>query len=124
MEGITDIINEIQVRMSGEDIKNKMLHKAQRGGTNGRARLGYRNIRAEEDGRMFNSIATDDERAPLVHKAFELYASEEYSISELAEVMADLGLTSRPTPKCPARPVSESHWHRVLRDPYYTGVVR
>ncbi|QNK83353.1 recombinase family protein [Nakamurella sp. PAMC28650] len=35
MEAVTDIINEVQVRMSGEDIKVKMQHKAEQGGTNG-----------------------------------------------------------------------------------------
>lgn len=40
MEAITDIMNEVQVRQSGEDVKNKMYHKAKNGGTNGRAKLG------------------------------------------------------------------------------------
>ncbi|MBD8219577.1 hypothetical protein IFU40_13130 [Microbacterium sp. CFBP 13617] len=31
MEAITDIMNEVQVRQSGEDIRNKLLHKAKNG---------------------------------------------------------------------------------------------
>jgi resolvase-like protein len=45
MEAITDVFNWVQVRQSGDDIKKKMLHKAQNGGTEddvvgGLARLG------------------------------------------------------------------------------------
>ena len=40
MEAITDIMNEVQVRQNGEDISNKMRHKAQNGGTTGRASWG------------------------------------------------------------------------------------
>ena len=40
MKGVADIMNEVQVRMSGEDIKVKLQHKAMNGGTIGRAKLG------------------------------------------------------------------------------------
>jgi site-specific DNA recombinase len=91
MEAVTDIINEVQVRMSGEDIKIKMRHKAENGGTIGRARLGYKNIRIEHEGRLVNTIGLDEERAPLVRTAWELYATGEYSIERLYATMADMG---------------------------------
>ncbi len=71
MEAITDIMNEVQVRQSGEDIKQKLLHKAKNGGTVGRAKLGYKNVRKDFDGRLVNTIAIDKKRAPLVRWAFE-----------------------------------------------------
>lgn len=123
MEAVTDIINEVQVRMNGEDIKTKMRHKAERGGTNGRARVGYLNVRIEQDGRQINSIALDPERAPLIKQAFELYATGDYSLQRLQETMADLGLTTRPTRSRPAGPLSMSQLHRMLQDPYYVGLV-
>jgi site-specific DNA recombinase len=123
MEAVTDIINEVQVRMSGEDIKVKMQHKAQQGGTNGRARIGYRNVRIDHEGQQVNSIAVDPERAPLILKAWELYATGDYSLERLYATMADLGLTTRPTRRWPSQPVSLSKLHRMLRDPYYTGVI-
>ncbi len=123
MEAVTDIINEVQVRMNGEDIKTKMRHKAQMGGTNGRARVGYLNVRIDHDGRQVNSIALDPERAPLVRQAFELYATDEYSLSSLHEVMDDLGLTTRPTRARTAQALSISQLHRMLRDSYYIGLV-
>ncbi|MCM3897868.1 recombinase family protein [Gordonia sputi] len=124
MEAVTDIINEVQVRMSGEDIKVKMRHKAQMGGTNGRAPIGYRNVRIEHDGRQVNGIAVDEERAPLIRQAFEMYATGDYSIDRLQEAMADLGLKSRPQGRSAATELSRSHLHRMLSDPYYIGIVR
>ena len=123
MEAVTDIMNEVQVRMSGEDIKIKMRHKAENGGTLTRAKLGYKNIRVEHEGRLVNTIGLDQERAPLVRTMFELYATGEYSIERLSDAVADLGLTTRPTRRNASQPVATSHIHRMLSDPYYTSVV-
>jgi hypothetical protein len=77
METVSDAFNELQVRQNGEDIRQKLRHKALNGGTIARAKLGYLNTRAEYEGKLFNSIGLDDRRAPLVHQAFELYATGE-----------------------------------------------
>jgi hypothetical protein len=124
METVSDVFNELQVRQSGEDIKQKLRHKALNGGTITRAKLGYLNIRAEQDGRLFNSIGIDPKRAPLVLKAFELYATGDYTIERLEAAMADLGLTTRPSPRWPReQPVGSSKLHQMLSDPYYAGWV-
>ena len=123
MKGVADIMNEVQVRMSGEDIRTKMEHKARSGGTITRAKLGYKNVRAEHDGRLVNTIAIDEARAPLIRQAFELYAGGKFSVERLADEMADLGLTTRPTAKWNERPVSASKLHTMLKDPYYLGFV-
>jgi site-specific DNA recombinase len=123
MEGIVDIFNELESRRNGEDIKAKLRHKALNGGTVSRAKLGYLNTRAEHDGRLFNTICLDEERAPLTLRAFELYASGDYSIAQLEATMADLGLTTRASSRWPEQPVSTSKLHRMLADPYYAGWV-
>ncbi len=123
MEAVTDIINEVQVRMSGEDIKVKMQHKAERGGTNGRARLGYKNVRIEHEGRQVNSIELDPERAPLIRKAFELFATGDYTVDRVLATVTDMGLTTRPTRRYKGGPISRSAMHRILIEPYYKGVV-
>ncbi|MDQ1742943.1 MAG: site-specific recombinase [Pseudonocardiales bacterium] len=124
MEAVTDIFNEMEVRRNGEDIKAKLRNKALNGGTVTRAKLGYLNIRAEQDGRLYNSIGLDPKRAPLVLKAFELYATGEYSIDLLTTAMADLGLTTRPSARWPReQPVSDSKLHTMLSDAYYAGWV-
>lgn len=124
METVSDVFNELQVRQNGEDIRQKLRHKALNGGTISRAKLGYLNIRAEQDGRLFNTIGLDEKRAPLVRKAFQLYSSGDYSLDALADTMTDLGLTTRPSARSPrAQPVGTSKLHQLLRDPYYAGWV-
>lgn len=124
MEAVTDIFNEMEVRRNGEDIKAKLRNKALNGGTITRAKLGYLNIRANHEGRLYNSIGLDPQRAHLVRKAFELYTTGEYSIDLLTTAMADLGLTTRPSARWPReQPVSDSKLHTMLSDPYYAGWV-
>ncbi|MBF4561192.1 recombinase family protein [Microbacterium sp. VKM Ac-2870] len=123
MEAVTDIMNEVQVRQSGEDIKQKLLNKAKNGGTVGRAKLGYINDRKNFDGRLVNTISVDEERAPLITWAFDQYATGEYSVWQLAQALDGLGLKTRASHKRPAQPVSASALAKILRDPYYTGVV-
>ena len=123
MEAFTDIMNQVQNQLSGEDIKIKMHNKAKNGGTLGRAKLGYLNVRKDVDGYLVNSIDIDPKRGPLVKQAFELYATGSYTLDRLTAEMEDRGLLTKPTPRCPAKSVSKSHWHRILKDPYYTGLV-
>lgn len=125
MEAITDIMNEVQVRQSGEDISTKMRHKAMNGGTTGLAPLGYRNVPKEvDDGRFVNGVAIDLKRAPLIKWAFDEYATGEYSLTRLQAALTDLGLTTRRTPKRGERPLSRQQLANILRDPYYLGMVR
>ena len=124
MEAITDVVNELQVRMSGEDIKIKMAHKVERGGSVGRAKLGYLNVRKDFGGRLVNTIDVDPVRAPLIGWAFEQYATNQHSIAQLQMMLEDQGLTTRPSSKRPTRVLSTSQLAMILRDPYYTGVIR
>lgn len=124
MEAITDVVNELQVRMSGEDIRIKMAHKVERGGSVGRAKLGYLNVRKDFDGRLVNTIDVDPVRAPLIVWAFEQYATNQFSITQLQMMLEDQGLTTRQSSKRAAKPLSSSQLAMILRDPYYTGVIR
>ncbi len=123
MEAITDIFNEVQVRLNGLDIKNKMGNKARNGGTLGRAPLGYLNVRREIDGKEIRTIDLDPERAPLVRLAFELYATGEYTLADLSDELYDRGLRTRPTRLHPAKQVSINKLSQMLRDRYYLGYV-
>ena len=123
MEAITDIMNEVQVRQSGEDISTKMLNKAKSGGTTGRAKLGYLNVRREVDGYQVNAIAIDPKRAPLMQWAFEQYATGDYSLVQLLHELTELGLTTRRTAKWAEQPLSRTRLAELLRDPYYIGMV-
>jgi len=124
MEAITDIMNEVQVRMNGEDVKVKMAHKVEQGGSVGRAKLGYLNVRKDFGGRLVNTIDVDPERGPLVAWAFEQYATGRYSIARLQRLLEAQGLQTRPSPSNSAKTVSTSRLATILRDPYYTGINR
>lgn len=124
MEAITDIMNEVQVRMNGADVAVKMAHKVAQGGTVGRARLGYLNVRKEFEGRLMNTIDIDPARAPLVTLAFELYATGRYSTLDIAEILEARGLTTRASPTRPAHTVDRRLIAQLLRDPYYRGIIR
>lgn len=124
MAAITDIFNDTQNRLSGQDISTKMQHKAMNGGTCSRAKLGYVNTRIIVEGHQVNTVEIDPERGPLVTRAWELYASGDYTLEALQATMADLGLTCRPTARRPVpTPPSAATLHNMLRDPYYVGYV-
>jgi site-specific DNA recombinase len=105
---ITDVMNEVQVRMNGEDVRVKMAHKVDQGGSIGRAKLGYLNVRKEFSGQLVNTIDIDPDRAPLVRWAFEQYAMGRHSVAQLTDMLIDQGLTMRPSPSRPARPINKS----------------
>jgi site-specific DNA recombinase len=121
---VLDSINAYQSRAQGNDIKRKMAGKAARGGTPGRAKLGYRNTREEIDGRNVATVTTDPERAPFIHTAFELFATGKYSLRDLRDALNAAGLRNRPTKAHPAgTTVSPSQLEKILRDRYYLGYV-
>jgi site-specific DNA recombinase len=61
-------------------------------------------------------IVPDPVRGPLVRKAFELYATGEYTFDRITETMKELGLTSREKV-----PVSRAQYHRMFQNPIYYG---
>ena len=123
MHGILAAFNEYRSAEDGADIRYKMREKAKRGGTLGRAPIGYINVRERFEGREVRTVVIDDSRGPLVRQAFELYATGEYTLDRLQQTMADQGLSTRPTAKWPEQPVSLNTLHVMLHDPYYIGVV-
>jgi site-specific DNA recombinase len=122
MHGILATFNEFRSAADGADIRYKMGEKAKHGGTVGRAPLGYLNVRERFEGREIRTVAVDAERGPFVKQAFELYATGEYTMQGLCDELTVRGLSTRPG-KFPAGPVSDSKMCRMLRDPYYLGLI-
>jgi site-specific DNA recombinase len=122
LHGILAAFNEFRSAEDGADIRYKMGEKAKRGGTLGRAKLGYMNVRERFEGHEVRTVAVDPERAPFVKMAFELYATGEYSLERLADELTARGLRTRPG-RYPGGPVSDSKLAVMLRDRYYLGVV-
>ena len=120
--GVLAALNQFRSQGDGADIRYKMGEKARKGGTLGRAPLGYLNVREMVDGREVRTIAIDPERAPYVKLAFELYSTGEYTIDHLQALLEERGLVGRHG-RYPPGPISKAKIHKMLRDPYYCGVI-
>ena len=108
MEAITDIMNEVQVRQSGENIAIKMAHKVAGGGSVGRAKVGYVNARTDVNGYLVNTIDIDPTRAPLVSWAFEQYATGRHSNATPSPKNSNTPKTASPTAPTKQPPSSTS----------------
>jgi site-specific DNA recombinase len=123
LHGIMSSIAEFYSRNLAAEVMKGTTQKAKAGGTPFRAPLGYLHDRLMVDGREIRVVVHDSERAPLVREAFVLYASGDYALSELAAILEERGLRSRPTRKYPARVLKAKDVQNMLRNPYYVGVV-
>jgi site-specific DNA recombinase len=123
LHGIMSSIAEFYSRNLAAEVMKGTTQKAKSGGTPYRAPIGYLHDRLTVDGREVRTVVLDPERAPLTREAFTLYASGDYSLAELAAIMEERGLRSRPTRKYPARALKAKDLHAMLRNAYYVGVV-
>ncbi len=123
MHGILAAFNEYRSREDGADIAYKMGQKAKNGGTIGRAPIGYLNTIERFEGRDVRSVAVDEQRAPFVKLAFELYAGADKTLGDIVTELTDRGLTTRGTARRLAGPISVQKMHNLLRDRYYLGEV-
>ena len=124
LHGIMSSIAEFYSRNLANEVIKGMGEKARNGGTLGKAPLGYVNVRArDENGREVRTVALDEERAPLVRLAFTEYATGNWTVRGLAEHLAELGLTTAPSPARPAKPITATRLQNILHLPYYKGVI-
>jgi site-specific DNA recombinase len=123
LHGIMSSIAEFYSRNLAAEVIKGSTQKAKKGGTPYRAPIGYKHSRIEVDGREVRVVLPDPERAPLVSEAFTLYASGDYSLSELAAIMEERGLRSRPTRRYPSRALLAKDFQSLLRNPYFLGQV-
>lgn len=94
--------------------KENMKTIAQRGTMPCKAPIGYRNVR---DAQGKGAIVVDEELAPYVKRAFELYATGMYSYRTLAEYLYSEGFRNQKTgEKFPAR---KFEW--MLKNQFYIG---
>ncbi len=125
LHGIMSTIAEFYSRNLANEVSKGMNQKAIGGGTNGKAPIGYLNVRKRDElGREMRLVEPDPDRAGLVKWAFEAYATGNYSTITLHEELIDRGLTTVPTPKRPSKPPALSTIQKMLTNPYYKGQVR
>jgi site-specific DNA recombinase len=123
-EGVTAAIAAGRRIEISEEVRRGVQHKAEIGGTWYRAPIGYLNVRDPlPGGGEVRTIAIDPERSKLVVLAFELYASGDYSVRAIADLLEDMGLTTRPSPSRPGRVLTPNRIQEILRNRYYIGKI-
>jgi site-specific DNA recombinase len=123
LHGIMSSIAEFYSRNLATEVIKGSVQKAKNGGTPGKAPTGYLNVRRLVNGREDRTVEIDPERGPLMAWAFETYRTGEWTIRRLLAELTDRGLTTAPTKRGTGRPLTVSHLHRLLRSPYYIGLV-
>lgn len=123
MHGMLATFAEYYSNNLATEIKKGLHQKHQTGGTPFKPPIGYMPKRELIGAQDIRTVVLDPERAPLVREAFDLYATGNWSTRALTRHLEQRGLTSRPTPKLPARPLSVASVHKVLKNPYYVGIV-
>lgn len=97
-----------------EEVKKGQKAKLESGWMPQRPCLGYKTI--GDKGHKTQVI--DENVAPLIRQAFELYASGNYSLKFLAEVMFNKGL------KAPSeKKLASSTFYNILTNPFYIGQI-
>jgi site-specific DNA recombinase len=124
MHGMLASFAEYYSRNLANEVLKGMTEKAKRGGTPGRTRLGYLNIREQlPQGGEVRTISVDPERGPIITWAFETYATGLYSLSDMVILLEARGLRSRGSRRYSPQPLSLNGVHNLLSCPYYAGIV-
>jgi DNA invertase Pin-like site-specific DNA recombinase len=105
IHGIQLVLSRNYIENLREEVKKGMREKAEQGIYPGRAPLGYRNNRADR------TIDVHPENAAIVQKIFELYASGQYSLSQLKKTLRmETG-----------KSISRAYLHTIITNPFYVG---
>jgi DNA invertase Pin-like site-specific DNA recombinase len=124
VHGIMASIAEFYSRNLATEVSKGLRQKAMNGGTPNRAPVGYRNVHTmDAQGREARIVEVDEERAQIIRWAFTTYATGEWSLHRLARSMTQLGLTLPPRAGKPSRALTVSSLQKILRNPYYCGIV-
>lgn len=98
-----------------EEVKKGLLEKLRQGWLPTKPPVGYKTI--GEKGHKVHII--DEEKAPLVRKMFELYATGNYGTDILADMMYKVGLRN-----AGGKRIYKSRIAVLLTDPFYIGKIR
>src|SRR3989338_3770225 len=100
-----------------DNVKRAFEKKRRDGEWTGAVRLGYLNVSLDAEKRLRKDIILDPERAHLIQKMFELYATDQYSLETIRIKMTGLGLRTLKGNK-----LSKSGVENILQDSFYCGI--
>jgi DNA invertase Pin-like site-specific DNA recombinase len=98
-----------------DNIKRSKEQAAKSGAWIGQAPIGYKHMTNEKGDK---TIVVDPERAPLIQKLFNLYATGNYSLLALKEEAEKMGLRTKKGQK-----VAKSQVDDILKNPFYCGTM-
>lgn len=124
LHSIMSGVAEFYSRNLAQEVMKGTMQKVRQGGTVTKAPIGYLNVRKLENGREMRTVAIDPERGPMMRWAFEEYATGNWTLRTLLKALTEKGFTAPPSARRAARVMSIGHFNRLLRNPYYKGVVR
>ncbi len=132
---IDGMFAEHHSRVTSEKVKTTTWNLRERGICTYRAPIGYLNLGKMEE-KPFDPV-----RAPIIKRIFELYASGDWSLEDLARYAKKEGLTTIPMRRRRteeemlaeedeevqieqvSRPITANMIHKILTNPFYKGLV-
>ena len=125
LHGIMSSIAEFYSKNLATEVTKGLTQKFETGGTPMRAPIGYLNVRKRDDqGREYRTVEIDPDRAPLVRWVFEQYATGDRTVVDLLAEVTARGADYRADPEAPPGRSARSGFFKLLRNPYYVGIVR
>lgn len=120
VEGMLAVVAEWYSNNLSHEIRKGQDQKLREGGWPTIAPIGYRNVRLDTGAGSHRGRATivPDEQAPLVRRAFELYATGQWSLTRLARELRTRGLRNRR-----GGPMTRSGLCDTLKNVAYIGKV-
>lgn len=106
-----------------KNVRRGIAEKLRRGEWSWRAPIGYKNVRETADRSV---IALDGPMAARIRQLFDLAASGDYSLNDLAAVVRDewkLNIRRGPKAAKNARGISVATVHFILTNPFYCGLM-
>jgi site-specific DNA recombinase len=114
LHGIKVLMAKNYIDNLSEEVRKGMTEKAEQGIWPSYAPLGYLNTKLPSGK---NGIAQDENRAKLVRRLFEMYATGNFSLKQLAQWAASASLTFRKS----GRAINKSTIQGILHNLIYTG---
>jgi site-specific DNA recombinase len=105
-------VNQFYSDVLSERVRYRMSEAVKAGRFVWRAPLGYRNVQANGT----KNLAIDEERAPMIRKAFELLASGSYQRDAVLRAINAMGLRT-----VRGNPVTPQSFSQMMRNPIYMG---
>ena len=114
LHGIKVLMAKNYIDNLSEEVRKGMTEKAEQGIWPSRAPLGYLNAKLPSGKR---GIVQDEDRAKLVRRLFEMYATGNFSLKQLTQWAAFAGFTFRGS----RNPINKATIQGILHQLIYTG---